>query len=127
MLAAGQSRRMGSCKQLLLLGGRPLIVHGIESITAAGVTNVVVVVGRRGETVADAVRSFGVAIAYNLEPDSDMAASVRVGMQRVSANSTGVFISLADHPAVSPVTYNTLLQWHDREPDSILIPVHGGK
>ena len=127
LLAAGMSRRMGSCKQLLPLDGQPFIVHCIDSIMAAGIRDIVVVIGAHGDEVVDTIRSLPVTIVRNLDPESDMAASVLVGMQAVYSISTGVFVSLVDHPLVEPDTYNALIVNHGRDPESILIPVHEGK
>src|SRR6266700_1467591 len=49
LLGAGLSRRMGCCKQLLPLDGRPAIVWCLQSILAAGITELTVVVGPAGE------------------------------------------------------------------------------
>ena len=35
LLAGGESRRMGVCKQTLPLGGKPVIVHCVDALTEA--------------------------------------------------------------------------------------------
>jgi molybdenum cofactor cytidylyltransferase len=45
LLAAGQSRRMGRCKQLLPRPDRPAVVRCVEALLAAQVDQVVVVIG----------------------------------------------------------------------------------
>jgi molybdenum cofactor cytidylyltransferase len=118
---------MGSCKQLLPLGDRPLIRRCLDGIIAAGVGEIVVVVGAGGDEVAAAVRHLPLTVVRNPDPASDMAASVRLGLQAVPAAATGVFIALADHPLVASETYRTLLLRHEEEPQAILIPVHEGQ
>ena len=127
LLAAGMSSRMGSCKQLLPLGGRPFVVRCLDSINQAGIKDVVVVVGACLEDVVDAVCSLPVRIVVNPDPDSDMASSARLGVKAVSRAATGVFVCLSDHPLVSPGTYRSLMLRHAREPEAILVPVHAGR
>lgn len=118
---------MGACKQLLPLGDRPAVVRALESIVAAGIGEIIVVIGPAGEPVAEAVRPFPVTIVRNHEPGSDMTGSVRAGLRAVSPDAAGLFIALADHPLVEPATYREMLRQHVREPEAILVPVHAGK
>ena len=53
ILAAGSSRRMGSPKQLLLIGGRPLLQLVVDRASASKLDEVIVVLG----VVADEIRS----------------------------------------------------------------------
>jgi molybdenum cofactor cytidylyltransferase len=118
---------MGTCKQLLPVGDKPAVVCCLEAIVAAGLEDIVVVVAPAGEAVAELVRPFPVTVVCNEHTDSDMVQSVRAGVAAISAAVTGVCIALADHPLVRPETYRALLQRHAREPEAILIPVHGGR
>ena len=43
VLAAGSSKRMGKLKQLLPLGGKPVIMHSLDAIIESGITDIVVV------------------------------------------------------------------------------------
>ena len=58
VLAAGKGVRMKSDlpKVLHELAGKPLVLHVIENLKSAGVEDIVVVVGYRGELVEEAVR-----------------------------------------------------------------------
>jgi molybdenum cofactor cytidylyltransferase len=117
---------MGCCKQLLPLGDQPVIVHCLSSLISAGITDLVIVLGIEHEQLAQAVREFTATIVYNLEPESDMAASLSTGRRALSIAATGVIVCLADHPLVSPETYRSLLQHHRKEPQKIIIPVYQG-
>lgn len=127
LLAAGMSRRMGCCKQLLPLDGRPAIVRGIESLLAAELDEVIVVVNPEGEEVAAAISHLPVTIAVNGTSGSDMAGSVRVGLERIAATASGVLISLADTPLAREETCRFLTELHRRHPDDILIPAYRGR
>lgn len=127
VLAAGASRRMGTCKQLLPLGDSPVIIHALKAVLAAGVHEVVVVVGANGDAVASAVGHFPVRIVRNPVVEGEMADSVRAGLTSLDDGISGVMICLADQPLLDPETCRQLLHLHDQCPDEILIPVYSGK
>ncbi|AJE04114.1 nucleotidyltransferase family protein [Geobacter pickeringii] len=126
LLAAGNSRRMGVCKQLLRLADRPAIVHCVDTLVAAGIGEIVVVVGSRGDAVAAAVAGYPLTVAVNAGEECEMADSVRTGLARLAAGATAVMVALADHPLVRPDTIRALVERHREEPDAIIIPVHDG-
>jgi MurNAc alpha-1-phosphate uridylyltransferase len=76
ILAAGRGERMrpltdDTPKPLLEVGGKPLIVHRIEALRAAGLRDLVVNLGHLGDRIRQALsdgRQFGVNIAYSQEP-----------------------------------------------------------
>ena len=126
LLAAGRSRRMGSCKQLLPLPDRPAVVRCVESIMAARIDDVVVVVGSEGDKVARAVAGLPVTVVRNVVPESDMAGSVRVGLEAIDRAAGGVFVCLCDHPLVSAETLAAMRRHWTERGDAIVIPRHGG-
>lgn len=76
---------MGSCKQLLPLDGKPVIAHCLETLLAAGIEELIVVVGPHGDEVARAARGYPVQIVLNADPEAEMASSVRTGRQALSS------------------------------------------
>lgn len=125
--AAGLSRRMGSCKQLLDLGGRTVLARCIETLQAGGIAEIVVVVGATGERVAAEVARFPVKIVVNPDPDGDMASSVRSGRELLPGGASGVIVALCDYPLISAVTIADLVAAHAEQPQSVIIPVHNGR
>lgn len=127
LLAAGKSRRMGSCKQLLPLGGTTMIGRCLDTLVTAGISEIVVVVSPEGGLVAEAAREFHVRVVVNSTPEGDMASSVRVGRDVVSAQASGVIVTLCDYPLVVSATLGHLVRQHAASPDSIVIPIHAGR
>jgi len=123
LLAAGKSRRMGSCKQLLPLGGRTVIARCLEALVAGGVSEIVVVTDT-GKQVAAAVQDYPVRIVVNPEEEGDMASSVRSGRAVLSTATSGVIVALCDYPLVTAATIGSLLTAHAESPDCIIIPCH---
>jgi CTP:molybdopterin cytidylyltransferase MocA len=126
LLAAGLSRRMGTCKQLLPLEGKTVIARCLEPLLAGGIDRIVVVVGPHGDAVARAAREYPVTIVYASDPEGDMAASVRAGRDALLPEITGVLITPCDHPLVSSQTVALLASRHQAEPARIIIPTHNG-
>jgi molybdenum cofactor cytidylyltransferase len=127
LLAAGKSRRMGSCKQLLPLGESTAITCCLTALVTGGAGEIAVVVSEEGNAVVEAVRDYPVRIVTNPECDGDMASSVRAGRDSLTAGASGVIISLCDYPLVSAATINRLIVEHGDSPGSIIIPCHQGR
>ena len=127
LLAAGLSGRMGTTKQLLPLKDKPVITHCIDTIMSSGVSDLVVVLGLNGELIEETISRLPVNITFNNDPLSDMSESIRTGLHGIDHASTGVLICLSDHPLVSPDTIRTLMEWHIKEPDKIVLPSYKGR
>lgn len=124
LLAAGKSRRMGSCKQLLPLGESTVIGRCLDALVTGGAGEIAVVVSEGGNGVAAAVRDYPVRIVVNPECEGDMASSVRAGRDALTAEVSGVVVSLCDYPLVSAGTINRLIVGHGESPGSIIIPCY---
>lgn len=118
---------MGRPKQLLPLQGKPVIRHCLDTVLKAGIGQVIVVLGYKGEEIANAITDLPVATVFNRAPQSDMAASVRVGLRALSRDPSGILVCLSDHPLVQAATLRTLARRHRSHPDNIIIPEHRGK
>lgn len=118
---------MGRCKQLLPLPDRPAVVRCVESLFAAGIENVVVVVGPQGEAVAKTVVDFPVTVVRNDIPGSDMATSVRMGLAAIDETAAGVFVCLCDHPLVQAATLSALRSHWLATREAIAIPLFAGR
>ena len=118
---------MGRCKQLLPLEGRPAVVRCLENIIAAGISDITVVVGPAGDEVVLAIAHLPVTVARNGMVGSDMAQSVRTGLESFDSAVGGVLVCLADHPLVTPETFRRLAEEHRTSPGAILIPLYNGR
>ncbi len=113
---------MGCPKQLLPLGHKPVVRHCLDNIIAAGIQQIVVVLGAESNGTAAALRGLPVTVVVNEKKGSEMAESVRIGLRALESPSSGVLICLGDHPLASAETIRTVALAHRESPDDIIIP-----
>jgi molybdenum cofactor cytidylyltransferase len=127
VLAAGQSTRMGSLKQLLpLREGKPVIQVVVEQVSASGVDEVVVVLGFRAKEIAMALSSTGARIAINQDFESGMTSSVRCGI-RAATSAQSYLICLGDQPLVDVAVITAVVTAANTSGTGIVIPTYEGK
>jgi molybdenum cofactor cytidylyltransferase len=110
VLAAGSGTRFGGGKVRALLDGRPLVAHVLAAARAAGLTRIVLVLGRDAIAVrmallaADPTALDGVLVSVNGAPERGLASSLRLGMAVAAAAPapSGVMVLLGDQPRVRP-------------------------
>lgn len=95
ILAAGQSRRMGTPKALLHLAGRPVLEHLVETFRDAQLAPIVVVAS--GVTLELATGVPGIELVEG-DPVATMIDSVARGIERIEARSPAVVVQPVDAP-----------------------------
>jgi|SRR5215204_1432992 len=112
LLAAGQSRRMGSFKPLLPFGEQTVIDSCINYLIEGGAETVVVVVGHRADELRRHLRQSSVHFALNPDPRSEMDASIAAGVRALPDAVRAAIISLVDYPAIpSTVVSELIAEW----------------
>ena len=89
---------MGRPKALLPWHGMPLIEYQIASLVAAGVSEVVVVLGHEHELIAPQVSGDGVRHIVNADYNKGKTTSVRAGLHAVDAAATDILLLAVDQP-----------------------------
>jgi len=100
VLAAGRAVRFGSAKLLAALGDRPVLQHVLDTLAAAGLAEVVVVLGAAADEIEAAVAWRGERRVRNPRPEDGLASSLRLGIAAVSPAVVGTFVVLGDQPLV---------------------------
>ena len=128
VLAAGESRRMGRPKPLLDWGGKPLLQHQIDELSAAGCEPIVVVLGHDAERIAAAIRCGGCPVVHNREYASGRASSLRAGADALPDDAAAVVVASVDTPLRSATVGALIEAWRDRaDPGAIIVPRHAGR
>jgi molybdenum cofactor cytidylyltransferase len=122
ILAAGESRRMGSPKPLLMYHGRTFLETLIALFTPR-CGEVIVVLGAHVEQIAQGT-SLAARFVVNADYTFGQTSSLQCGLRALNPESEGVLMTLVDHPAVLPATLDALLA----SPRPLLrVPRHGGR
>jgi molybdenum cofactor cytidylyltransferase len=112
VLAAGASTRLGEPKQLIELGGQPLVRRAAMSALEAGAHPVVVVLGSGGDQILPALDGLpGVRVALNTRWETGLASSLGAGLAALTAEDDvdGALLLLADQPFVDAHTLKALV------------------
>jgi molybdenum cofactor cytidylyltransferase len=109
ILAAGESRRMGSPKALLEYRGETFLDRLI-ALFSSRCAPVVVVLGAHAEAIRAGLRRADAAV-FALNPDyqTGQLSSMQRGLREAPPEAEGVLFTLVDHPAVQPETLDRLL------------------
>jgi molybdenum cofactor cytidylyltransferase len=107
ILAAGESRRMGSPKALLQYRGQTFL-DTIVSLFAARCSPVIVVLGADADRIRRGITSQAIFV---INPDyrTGQTSSMQCGLRAVPPDAEGVLFTLADHPAVAASTIDALV------------------
>ena len=133
LLAAGESRRMGSSKALLPWRGTTLLDFQITALRQAGVDWVVVVLGHQAETLQPILENKeSVTWAINPDYSQGKTTSIKAGLDALGSGNLGkneisvILILNVDQPR-SWETVREVLRRHQESGKLITIPTFKGK
>jgi molybdenum cofactor cytidylyltransferase len=126
VLAAGRSERMGTQKLLLPLGGKPVIARIVDELQQSPLQETVVVVGRDGEKVQQALKGRAVSFVTNPDFAGDMLSSVRCGLRAIPAGRVAVLVVLGDQPNIASQLVRKLIEAFKESGRGIIVPAHNG-
>ena len=112
ILAAGEARRFGACKQLALFHTKPLLQHVIDAALPLRPARIVVMTGKYHEAIAAAKDEgvvTGAELIYNPDWSSGMSSSIRLGCELLSDDCDQLLVLLADQVLVSTSELETLI------------------
>lgn len=129
ILGAGASQRLGPPKQLLPFRGTTMLgwVLG-QAERAAGLDELVVVLGRAADQIRERV-DFGAArVVENPVFTEGCASSYRAGLAALHPDSEAIMIILGDNPGIAPDIIDTLAaEWRRSEAPIALCSYQGRK
>ena len=117
VLAAGSSRRMGRPKQLLGVGGRPLLEVIVAHACASRLDVVLVVLGAEADQIRELVDVGRARVIVNPDHASGMASSLLAGIAALTDEIDKVdraVVILGDQPDISSKLLDALLDLQER-------------
>ncbi|MGQ9599339.1 MAG: molybdenum cofactor cytidylyltransferase [Anaerolineae bacterium] len=127
VLAAGGSIRMGRLKQLLPVDGQPMVRRVTQTVVAAGLAQVIVVIGAQADRVREVLHDLPVEIVVNEQWPAGMSRSLRAGLQAVQPEIQAALIVLADQPTLTPPLLQKLVARYQATRAAIVTPFYQGR
>jgi molybdenum cofactor cytidylyltransferase len=131
VLAAGRSSRMGRAKATLPAGdGHTFLSRIVQTFLAAGVDDVVVVVGHDADAIASTFARSGLPARFvvNQEYDRGQLSSLLAGLRIVDRPGvSGVLVTLVDVPLVSDATVRAVVDSFRRTHAPVVRPTSGDR
>lgn len=115
LLAAGESSRMGSPKQLLPYGGQTLIEYMVKIAGSSKAKLVVVVLGAKADSIATKIDNNSAILVVNDSWQEGMASSIRTGIKtliQADPNAVGAILLVCDQPDITSQLINDLIDAH---------------
>lgn len=119
VLAAGAGARMGRRpKCLLQFDGQSLLDRLLQSLLAAGVSPLTVVLGHHADRILHEARGSQSAAQFVINPcpDAGHVSSLRAGLQAQPSGLDAVVVALADQPLIDKVALQALLMAYRQRP-----------
>jgi xanthine/CO dehydrogenase XdhC/CoxF family maturation factor/CTP:molybdopterin cytidylyltransferase MocA len=127
ILAAGESRRMGSPKLLLPYLDKTIIEKVIEQVLQSEVKHIIVVLGSEKDKIRNQIRDYPVIIAENPDYQNGMLSSIQTGLRALPDDTDAVMLLLGDQPMVTGPVIDQLTDTYRHSDKGIFIAVHKEK
>jgi molybdenum cofactor cytidylyltransferase len=110
VLAAGIGSRFGGTKQIVVVEGRPLAQHAIDSLVEGGVDEIIVVTGHDAIAVASALQlPENARIEWNKAYRNGQATSLAAALHVVDDDSEAAVILMADQAGITAEVIRALV------------------
>ncbi|MFQ6037602.1 MAG: NTP transferase domain-containing protein [Candidatus Aminicenantales bacterium] len=127
VLAAGESRRMGTPKLLLPFGEKTIMETVLESILQSRVEGVFVILGAGGKKIEKKIAHLPVSLVFNRRYREGMLSSIQAGFRALPAETKAAVVCLGDQPLVAPAVIDELIEAYERSRKRIVSPTYRGK
>jgi len=113
IMAAGESRRFGGCKQLASFGNTTVLQHVVDVANSRFAGHVYAVTGRYHKDIAQQIQH--AKFLYNPEWAEGLGKSIAIGVSHLAEQYDGILILLGDQVAIEPEHLDRFLQAFDNK------------
>ena len=113
ILAAGNSTRFGSIKQLLHFNGKTLLQHAIDEAATAEIQQILVITGANANEVSASIVNNKIEIIFNDDWQEGMASGIVAGITRLTSlynDVDKIIIAVCDQPFITSALFEQLYQ-----------------
>lgn len=127
LLAAGESRRMGFPKPLLIIDGRTFL-ETISATMLAVVPRLIIVLGAHAARIRPAVpHDARITVVENPDYALGQLSSLKVALGAIGPASDGALVHLGDHPKVREDSFRAIVDAYYRTRSPIVIARYAGR
>lgn len=124
VLAAGESRRMGTPKLLLPFGEMSMIEMVVKTLLRSKTDKILVVLGSDREKIMALLKDKKVDIAINRRYREGMLSSIQTGFQALPQETEAALVCLGDQPSIPASVIDQMIVRYKKEKNSIILPVY---
>jgi len=124
ILAAGESRRMGSPKMLLPFRGKTMIENVIANVSESKADNLMVVLGAEKESIIRLIGEMSLEYCFNESYREGMLSSVQCGFRNLPSDLSAVLVFQGDQPLITPIAIDAVIEAYLSSGKGIIIPVY---
>jgi molybdenum cofactor cytidylyltransferase len=118
---------MGTPKQLLPFGDRTILERVVDTLLAAGVGEVIVVLGHLADRVRRVLGERPVQTVVNARYQEGMLSSVKCGVRATRPEHDAVLVALGDQPHIDADVVMDIIHHYRTGNMGIVIPRYGSK
>ena len=127
ILAAGESRRMGTQKLLLPFGETTVVGAVVGTALASRVDRVLVVLGADKDDVREEIEPLGIDSVVNENFAEGMLSSVQAGFRALPADAEAAVVMLGDQPFLPARVVDAVVEAFRRSGKGIVVPAFQGR
>lgn len=113
ILAAGESKRLGQPKQLLVFKNETLIRRAVKNAIRTEAEKIVVVLGANFEPINNEIEDLDCEIVFNENWKNGMSSTIKTGLEKlleIAPEISAAIISLCDQPLVESNHFDQLIE-----------------
>lgn len=131
ILAAGESKRFGSPKQLANFKGKPMLEWVLNASAQSKLDTIILVLGHAHDQILEQLDEelleSEISTFINHDYKMGQSSSLQLGLTMSRADHQAVMFLLADQPMTDATVLNELIEAFRQSPESICVPISNGK
>jgi len=127
ILAAGESKRMGTPKMILPFGGKSIIENVIENVISSNIDNIIIVLGSNKEKVLKLTEKYPVMHCFNGNYKEGMLSSVKCGFENLPRDFRAALVLLGDQPMIRSSVIDLVIKTYNNFGKGLVLPVYNNK